>query len=95
MRILMGVLMRILMGIVMGILMVIFMGILMVILMVILMGILMGIFMGWPYDSSDYLLFFFSIAPPPLKSQVFKECLLLPPTKPHTEVAGDSTFAAG
>ena len=44
-----------------------------------------------PISSWDYK--FFSIAP--LKSQVFKEYLLLPPNKPHTEVVGDSTFAAG
>jgi hypothetical protein len=40
------------------------MGILMEILMEILMGILMGILkmdsMGWPYDSSDCLLFSFN-----------------------------------
>ena len=50
-----------LMGILMGILMENFRGILIGILMGILMGILIGILMmdsmGWPYDSSDCLLF--------------------------------------
>ena len=53
-----------------------------------------GIGRGEQESNSSWDYKFFSI-PPPLKSQVFKECLLLSPTKPHTEVASDSTFAAG
>ena len=63
--ILMAILMPVLMPILRAILMAIFMAILLTILMAILMGIwmeiLMGILMmvsiGWPYDSSDCLLY--------------------------------------
>ena len=57
----MGILMGILMGLLMGSLMIILMEILIGILIEILMEILMIVSMGWPYDSSDCLLYIFSL----------------------------------